>query len=109
MATRTDNTMVEWLQKINKDIAEAKTLADADMPFLVQLETLVLQRLKQPVDDLRAQGTLPPAQGQGMPPGMIPGGMPPMGGGIPGVAGNAPMPNPDELRRMLTQGEGLMV
>lgn len=93
MGTRTDNTMAEALFKLNKDIAEMKTLSDADMPFLVQLETIVLNRLKQPVDDLRAQGALPPAG----PPQMT---QP----GIPGVGGLPPMPSGDELSRMLSQG-----
>lgn len=93
MATRVDNTMVEWLQKINKDIAEAKTLPDADMPFLIGLENIVLERLKQPVNDMRAQGTLPPAQPA----------IPPGGGAMsmPNMAGAG-----DELRRVLGPAAG---
>jgi len=93
MATRVDNTMVEWLQKMNKNIAEAKTLPDADKPFLIGLENLILDRLKKPVDDMRAQGTLPPAQPT----------IPPGGGAMsmPNMAGAS-----DELSRILGPAAG---
>jgi len=85
--------MVEWLQKMNKNIAEGKTLPDADMPFLIGLENMILERLKKPVDDMRAQGVLPPAQ-PGIPPG---------GGAMsmPNMAGAG-----DELRRVLQPAAG---
>ena len=105
MAARSTNTMQEALQKMLRDIADMKTLPDADMPFLVQLENMILARMKQPVDDLRAQGQLPPAQ-------------PPMGPQTPGMSAGAGvgggfmagpnMPNADELSRLLNAGaEGL--
>lgn len=101
MATRVDNTMVEFLQKILKDVATAKLLPDADMAFLVQLENTILERAKQPVTNMRDQGILPPAQAAPMSMGM-----PGMGGGGGGVMGSPPPPNPDELRRMLSGAQG---
>ena len=95
MATRVDNTMVEWLQKQLKNIAEAKLLPDADMAFLVGMENMILDRAKQPVDQMRQDGVLPPAQ-------------PPMGapsrGGVMG--GPNMMGASDELRRMLQPAQG---
>lgn len=95
MATRVDNTMVEWIQKTLKSIAEAKLLPDADMAFLVGLENTLLERAKQPVDQMRQDGVLPPAQ-----PGP---GSPSRGGmmGMPNMAGAG-----DELRRMLQPAQG---
>jgi len=97
MATRVDNTMVEWLQKMLKNIAEAKLLPDADMAFLVTMENQIIQKAKQPVNDMRASGVLPPAQpsmGQ------------PMGAGGGGVMASPPMPSADELQRMLAPAQG---
>lgn len=93
MATRVDNTMVEWLQKQLKNVAEAKLLPDADMPFLIGMENMILERAKQPVNDMRAQGTLPPAQPA----------IPPGGGAMsnPNMAGAG-----DELRRILQPAAG---
>jgi hypothetical protein len=104
-----DNTMVEALQRIYKSITEAKLVQDADMPFLVQMETMLLDRIKQPVDQMQQQGMFGGAPAPGaMPPGMAPGMNPApaapsfggMGGGMGGVAQGA-APNFDELRRML--------
>jgi hypothetical protein len=78
-----------------RDIADAKTLADADIPWLIQLENMIIARLKQPVDALVQAGQLP-----GVPsPGMSAGGL--QGGGL--MAG--PMaPPPGEINRMLNVG-----
>jgi hypothetical protein len=88
--------MIEFLQKMLKNIAEAKMLPDADMAFLINMENTVLERAKQPVTDLRNQGVLPPAQSG-----------PPMGGGGGGVM---PMPNmsgaSSELGRMMAPSQG---
>lgn len=92
MATRVDNTMVEWLQKQLKNIAEAKLLPDADMAFLVGMENLILERAKKPVDDMRAEGVLPPAQGA------------PSRGGVMGMPNT--MGAGDEMRRMLAPAQG---
>ena len=97
MATRVDNTMVEWLQKMMKSIAEAKLLPDGDMPFLIALENMLIQEAKKPVDDLRSQGVLPPAQ-----PGPTQG-APSMGGvmGMPDMSGAS-----SELGRMMAPAAG---
>jgi hypothetical protein len=100
MATRVDNTMVEWLQKELKNIAEAKLLPDADMPFLVGLENIILERAKKPVNDMRQEGLLPPAQPSGMGSPMGRGGV--MGGPSPAMVGGAS----DELRRILQPAQG---
>lgn len=92
MATRVDNTMVEWLQKQLKNVAEGKLLPDADMPFLVNMENLILERAKQPVDQMRQAGTLPPAQGAPSRGGVM---------GSPDMSGAG-----DELRRMLAPAQG---
>ena len=114
MASRSTNTMVEVLQRLLGDIAQAKTAMDADMPFLLQLETMILGKLRDPQTQMQQAGILPsdgsqqPAGG-GMPPGMMMGGppqgppqgpppMPQSGGLMPQAA-----PNSDELRRMLQQ------
>lgn len=110
MATRENNTMAEGLSKINHQIADMKLMPDADMPFLISLETDILNYLKPPQP---AQPGAAPGGGPGGPPG-APGG--PMGaamgqvmGGGPGPAlggpggGQAGMPNPDEMRRLVGQ------
>jgi hypothetical protein len=89
--------MVEFLQKLLKDIATAKLLPDADMAFLVNLENAVISEAKKPVDNMRQQGILPPAQQS---PGQ------PMGAGGGGVMQGPPMPSPDEMQRMLAPGQG---
>lgn len=104
MATRVDNTMVEWLQKELKNIAEAKLLPDADMPFLVGLENIILERAKKPVNDMRQDGLLPPAGQSGPPVGM---GSPMGRGGVMGGPGPAAMSGAsDELRRILQPAQG---
>lgn len=107
MADRSTNTMVEGLQKLFKDVGQLKLTSDADMPFIIQLETTIMDKLKQPVQQMTQQGDLPPDPqggdpmgGQGMP--MPPQGMPMQAGGL--MQGGAP-PNPDELRRILGGGQ----
>lgn len=107
MAAGSYNTQVEYLNKINQDIAGAMTCADADLPFLTELQVKVLEKLR-PAGQAPA---FPGEAGMGgggdlgagpfgregipMPPGPGPVGPPPMPFGR-----NAP-PNPDELRRVL--------
>lgn len=90
MASRSTNTMVEALQKLNRDIADMKTLPDADRAWLVQLENMILERMTRPVQELQAQGQLPQSP---QPAGT------PMGGG--NMAGVQP-PNADELSRLMS-------
>lgn len=112
--TRQTNTAVEGLRKLLGDIADMKLADDADLPFLINLETMILQHLKQGASNaLDTSGGAPaglggtpaPPPGMGAPPGvpglmqgpsMPPPGMPP-GGPImsPGA------PNANELQRAL--------
>jgi hypothetical protein len=100
MAVRGTNTMIEALQRLLQDIAQMKTLGDSDLPWLVELESMVLNKIKEPVDAMQQQGgalaqpTGPP-MGGGMPAGA------PMGGGM---SAGPQMPNPDELQRLLGAG-----
>lgn len=100
------------LRNMLAHIAEIKTAPDADLPFLIALETAVLGKLKQPIPDILASAYGPGA-GQppgvpGQPPGPVmqpaPGGMgvsPPPGMGVNGVQSMASLPPVDEIRRML--------
>lgn len=120
MAVKTENTMAEGLQSLVQQIAAIKMTPDADLGFLVKLETDILQYLHQGMAQQQAAATpgMPsPAQqlGGGMP-GMGPGGP----GGMPGgqiqlpagplagrqaMNGMSPMspgaPPTDEIARML--------
>lgn len=115
-SSRSTNTMAEFLQRIMGDIAEAKTLPDADLEFLIGLETTILQKLRAPVDALmgqmegggagQSQTALP--QSPMMPP--MPGGGPPMQMPMPqmptpervtGTRMEPNMPPIDEIRRTL--------
>lgn len=118
MATRSTNTMQEALQGLLTSISEMKLMPDADLEWLIQIETIILQKAREPIERMQSQGltaAMPPGGPQmgGMPggppmggPGMPPPGPPPMpagvGGGVPGMR-SEPMTNPDELRRMFTQ------
>lgn len=107
MAVRSTNTMIEALQRLLQDIGKMKTLADADMPWLVELESMVLTKIREPLDNMQQSGQLPP-------PPMDPGMMPPdpammqgMGAGEMqggGMMAGPQMPNPDELGRLLGAG-----
>lgn len=114
MASGSYNTMAEWLGKINQDLASAAACPDADLEFLVGLQTQVLQKLRQPYDQ-NPNGMppqLPPAGGMNMGPGMPGAGPPSPGPSLEGIVpaggpvgpGPAPMAssNPDELRRALS-------
>lgn len=116
MASRSTNTMSEFLQRMLGDLAEAKTLPDADLQFLIGMETTILQKLRAPIDALMGQMNNGEGQaagalmgtGGGMDPTMLPqpqmaggGGGMPGGGRVTGTRMEAPMPNVDELRRMM--------
>jgi hypothetical protein len=100
--------MSEGLQRMMADLSFMKSLPDADLEFLVDLETTILQKLREPIDSMANQmgpaGAVAPGggapTGPGAPPPM-PVTMSPPGGGVAGLRQEAPMPNPDELRRML--------
>lgn len=120
-ASKSVNTMAEILKGVMQDLQLAKMMPDADLSFLVSLETQILSYLKQPLQNMAGQ--LPPNQLPSSNPGNMPGGggMPsgtpagmdmsqigplpssPMGarmagGGPPG--GGQP-PNMDEMRRLM--------
>lgn len=106
MAVRGTNTMQEALQSLLQETAQMKTLADADLPWLVELESMILSKIREPLDAQQAPQSAGPMGGMPpMPPG---GGMGmPAGGGVPGGGGmqaGPQMPNPDELQRLLAAG-----
>lgn len=93
---RTTNTMSEMLVNMIRDLSVAKTLPDADLEFLVTLETAILAKLRQPLE--QAAGQVPMSVGGGMgamgggSPGGMPGGPPP--GGMPGMPPGGGFPPP---------------
>lgn len=107
-----NDTYIGALDVLLKQISLMKTLADANLPFIVQLETSVLEERRSPERMMQAAGLTPPGQPpQGPPPGMgpppMPGGgmpgMPPgMGGppGMPGMGGPPPMGPPGPMGGM---------
>ncbi len=107
--SRTTNTMSEGLQKLLGDIANLKMTPDADLPFLINLETSILGYLKQGADQaLQPSPGAPPGMAGGattpalgMAPGMGSGPGTGTPQGVPGVMQGPAMPNPDELRRVL--------
>lgn len=124
MASRSTNTQAEALQNLIKEIAGIKLMPDADLPFLIDIETGILQYLHSKLPGGTPSEQLGPApspeqqMGQmqtgvmGPPPdamagmmagGPAPGGMapPPGPGGPAGIRMRPAAPNPDELRRMI--------
>lgn len=109
---RQTNTMEEFVQKFLRLITDAKIAPDADLPFLVNLETQLLDYVKQPMQqagvDTSQMGGTPQPQGPGDTGGMMglqQGFSPTPGPGVPGIQSGPTPPNPDELRRLLTQGQ----
>ncbi len=124
MAVRSSNTMAEGLQQLMQKITELKATPDADIGWLISLETSVLTKLREGFDG--AAGQLPPPPGNAMELGgaeMMGAGAgmemagATMGGGMPGgpAAGmpgpGGPMPtapgprfSPDMMRRALRGG-----
>ena len=123
-------SLVQGLQKILQSITEAMTAQDTDIQFLQELQQAVLGRIhmdaskamgaqqqgmqgqaQQAMGGAQPQQGQPqgqpqgqdPSQGQGQPQGQQAMGAPQgpgMGGGMP----MSPQMNPDELRRILSQG-----
>lgn len=110
---RSANTMAEALHAILAEISVAKTYPDADLEFLVNLETTILAEIRKPME--QAAGQIPggapsgPPAGPGGPggggqaPPMMMGPPPGTGGppGPPGLRAQPSMPSPDELQRMM--------
>lgn len=106
-------------------IAQIKTKPDADLPYLISLESMILTKLREPFVQAQQQAygqATGMAPGQGAPGGapMMPGppgiGAPPImqgpagagvapapGGGVAGLMGMPALPPIDELRRMLSE------
>lgn len=105
--TRQTNTFGEALQRLLGDLAQMKVLPDADLAWIVDVETKVIGKLREGIDGVAASGAsqVPgdPMLGQaiGMQ-GQMPGGPPQQPQGIPGLRPN-PMINADELRRVMGQ------
>lgn len=105
--SRTTDTFPEGLRKLLGTLTDLKVLPDADLAFLVNLETQIIAKIREPMDAAAQAGASQVPMGP--PPQMGP----PMGGmpGVPnqmaarGVMPGPTMPsNPDELRRVLSQG-----
>lgn len=101
MAARSTNTMSELLQRLLGDLAQAKVLQDADLPFIMEMETMIVSKLRDPQMKMQDAGLLPPG-GPAQPPSTpaFVGQGVPVGGGVMQGPGS---PNPDELRRLMSQ------
>ena len=112
MAQRSTNTMVEVLERVLGDLTQSKLALDADLPFILELETRIIDKLRDPVRKMQEQGLLPPGQappqqgmgGMGGAPqmGPPPGATPP---GVPGLMQGPAAPNADELSRLINSGQ----
>src|SRR5215471_4130275 len=89
--TRTTDTFAEGLRKLLSSIQDLKTTDDADLPFIINLETIVLQKIKGDASGA-LQGPGPMGAGPGAM--MAPGAGPPPGMGPPGMGGPPGMPPP---------------
>lgn len=136
VGTRQSNTMDEILRKQLSMFADLKLADDADFDWIAEQESKIIERLRGPQDRANAAmqaaqttqvtpqmggpvGSQPQTmpqqspnaqlimqalQAQGaMPPGAVPGATPPGRG----PAMSPPMPSPDELRRVMSQGQGI--
>lgn len=119
MPVRANNTFEEMMSKCLQLVGEMKQTPDADLEWIVGLETMVLSKLREPIDRMQQMSSMPSGQGAAPMPGMDPmagGGMGGMVGGmgtstlgpggpqpgaVPGVMQGSPAPNPDELRRLI--------
>lgn len=116
MAQRSMNTQTEILGKINGLISEAKLAPDADIPFLIGLETQIITKMREPFEAAAGQMGAPPGNSVDMGAGMADaamavmpggGGGSPMGAPGPGgpmpasIPGGAMRQSPDMMRRAL--------
>tara|TARA_Y100001951_G_scaffold56128_1_gene44483 strand:+ start:1756 stop:2088 length:333 start_codon:yes stop_codon:yes gene_type:complete len=100
--TRQNNTMSEGLHQLLSSIAQLKAAPDADLQYLSSIESTILQKLREPLQQAaqalaQAGGVVPPGMASQM-------GAAAQGGVGQGQAQGTPsagMPNPDELRRLV--------
>lgn len=113
MAVKSENTMAEGLQSLTQDIATMKFMPDADLPFLVDLETRIISYLRQGMDQTQQQASPNsngPMPGMGGPGGMGGGMQMPMGAAAgqqayhqpPGPPMSPGLPPTDELARLMS-------
>ena len=116
MASSSNETYDGALEVLMKQIATMKMLPDANLPFVIELETKIIEEARNPERQMQKAGLLPPgganpqgAGALGLPPGG--GGMgmsapPPsqLGAGAPAGVMQSPAgpANADEMRRVLT-------
>jgi hypothetical protein len=98
MATRSTNTMSEVLISILEMLASAKVMPDADVAWIINLETQIADKAREPYKSMQGgQQPAPEAAPGGMPGGGAPdlssllGGM---GPGMPGPPNNPGMGGP---------------
>jgi len=91
--------MQEALQKFMREIADMKLLADADIPWLITVENMVIQKMKAPVEQMVQSGQLPGVPSSQSMSGMQAGSM--QGGGFMTGASAPPM---GEIDRFLGAG-----
>lgn len=115
MATRSQNTFAEGLQAILGDLVTLKMAPDADLPWIIELETAILAKLRKPIDDMMADPSTGMAGMAGFPDPNAPGASMGAGAGVgaalppgPALSRRAAGPRgmnitaPDELRRMMS-------
>ncbi len=115
MAGPSVNTMPEGLTKMLGLVSEMMAMPDADLDWLGQINVMVLQKIRQPFDQSQnvqqqqagmggapSPDSMPPPQPQ-MPVAPAGPSTPDFGpANVPGGRNNPPMPNADELRRVLS-------
>lgn len=123
------------LEQMLQVIAKSKTLPDVNLPFVVEMETKILEQYRSPERRMQQAGLIPqggqnpagnaalglpglggggpgpmPMGGPPMPPGPMPGSAPPpsmLGAGVPGVPPAPPMPGgPNEVAALLAGAGG---
>lgn len=92
--------MEEQLRKLLSGITELKLADDADFDYIGELETQVIRKLREPIDQMAAQGMTqaPPSMAQTQAPGNPLLGMAGQGGISPSTD---TAPAADELRRLM--------
>lgn len=95
MALKSQNTMAEAMEKVIKDLASMKTMPDADIGFILHIETQIVEYLRQGFDQASQQsqmGGMGMGSPQQAPPPMDPMGMMPTGVPQPGMDPNIQLP-----------------